>query len=171
MSTSTPPTTGARATGLLATVIAATLCTMPARGAESPGDYMDLAETTGYIPTLGKALAAAGLADALRGPARFTLFAPTEAAFARLPPGVLDDLLEPANRDRLRRLLLGFVVVGDVPRDSLGSVGQLRNLQGDTIELTNGPTGLAANGARVLAEIETRNGVIHMTDTVVLPPG
>jgi uncharacterized surface protein with fasciclin (FAS1) repeats len=139
-------------------------------GPEDEG--MDLAVTTGYMPTFGKAVGAAGLGDVLAAPGPLTLFAPTEAAFARLAPGVLDELLRPENRARLRALLLNHVVAGNLPAASLGGGARLLTLDGGTLEVTSGANGLAVDGALVTgADVGTRNGVIHFIDRVLVPPG
>jgi uncharacterized surface protein with fasciclin (FAS1) repeats len=135
-------------------------------------DSLDLAVVTGYMPTFGKAVGAAGLADELSGPGPFTLFAPTEAAFARLPPGILDELLRPENQDRLRALLRGHQVAGSRPAASLAAGAALRTLDGGTLDLATGPGGLTVNGARVTSvDVGARNAVIHFIDRVLLPPG
>ncbi len=157
--------------GLLALALAATGTV--ASAAPSPADdWLDLAVTSDYMPSLGKAVVAAGLGDTLSGPGPFTLFAPTEAAFARLPPGVLEELLRPENRARLRGLLLHHLVAADLPAASLSDGARLRTLDGSTLELTSGAGGLAVNGARVTgADVGARNGVIHFIDRVLVPPG
>ena len=171
----TPP---ARA-GLLALALATTgsLATAAPASEWPAGDGMDLAVTTDYLPTLGTAVAAAGLGDILAGPGPFTLFAPTEAAFARLPPGVLAELLLPQNRARLRALLLnhvvsGHVVAGDLSAAGLGGGARLQTLDGGTLEVTSNAGGLAVNGARIRSvDVGTRNGVIHVIDQVLITPG
>lgn len=140
-------------------------------GNSSDGNYMDMAVATGYIPTLGRALAAAGLVENLRGPGAYTLFAPSEAAFARLPPGALDDLLKPENRARLRSLLLGHMVSGALPPSVPGSTVRLPNESGSALEVASGAAGLTVNGVRVGASVLTANGTIHMIDAVLLPSG
>ena len=166
----TPP---ARA-GLLALALATTgsLATAAPASEWPAGDGMDLAVTTDYLPTLGTAVAAAGLGDILAGPGPFTLFAPTEAAFARLPPGVLAELLLPQNRARLRALVLHHVVAGNLPAAGLGGGARLQTLDGGTLEVTSTAGGLAVNGARIRSvDVGTRNGVIHVIDQVLIPPG
>lgn len=144
----------------------------PALLAGAADDGMDLAVTTGYMPTLGRAVAAAGLLDTLAGPGPFTLFAPTEAAFARLPAGTLDELLRPENRARLRALLANHLVPGNRPADSLGNGAWLRTLDGATLEVAAGADGLTVAGARVTSvDVGTRNAVIHFIDRVLVPPG
>lgn len=159
---------------LLAATLAATgavaSAAPPAAGSDE--DWMDLAQATGYMPTLGQALRAAGLVEALGQPGPFTLFAPTEAAFARLPPGTLDELLRPENQGRLRALLLGHLVAGDRPAASLAGGARLQTLEGGTLEIAPGADGLAVNGARVTgADVATGNAVIHFIDRVLVPEG
>lgn len=158
---------------LLAIALAATITAASAApSARTDGDWMDLAQTTGYMPTLGQALRAAGLVEALGQPGPFTLFAPTEAAFARLPPGTLDELLRPENQGRLRALLLGHLVAGDRPAASLAGGARLQTLEGGTLEIAPGEDGLTVNGARVTgADVATGNAVIHFIDRVLVPEG
>ncbi|MBL8200639.1 MAG: fasciclin domain-containing protein [Chromatiales bacterium] len=170
----TLPLAPAPRAGLLAIALAASAAV--ASAAPSPAgqdaDWMTLAVTTGYMPTLGRAVAAAGLVADLAGPGPFTLFAPTEAAFARLPPGVLEELLQPENQPRLRALLLGHLVAGDRPAASLGNGASLDALNGGTLAVSAGPGGLTVNGARVTSvDVGTRNAVIHFIDQVLIPPG
>ena len=172
MSTTPAP----RATLALALAVTLAVNSGLATAAPSPAgpedEGMDLAVTAGYMPTFGKAAAAAGLGDILGGAGPLTLFAPTEAAFARLAPGVLDELLRPENRARLRALLLNHVVAGSRPAASLGGGAPLQALGGGTLEVTSGANGLAVNGAGITgADVGTRNGVIHFIDQVLLPPG
>jgi len=153
-------------------VAASSLATAATSSAWTAGDGMNLAMTTDYMPTLGRAVAAAGFGDTLGGRGPFTFFAPTEAAFARLPPGVLADLLLPQNRERLRALLRNHTVAGDLPATGLAGGARLRNLDGGTLEVTSDADGLAVNGARIRSvDVGASNGVIHFIDEVLVPPG
>ncbi|MFK8052299.1 MAG: fasciclin domain-containing protein [Woeseiaceae bacterium] len=129
------------------------------------------AQSAGQFETLIAAASAAGLADVLANDGPFTVFAPTDAAFAALPDGTVASLLEPANKDKLARILKFHVLAGKV-----GSGALADGISVDT--LANAPAGIAASeggftieGASIVAtDIEASNGVIHVIDRVILPP-
>ncbi|PPJ62403.1 fasciclin domain-containing protein [Cuspidothrix issatschenkoi] len=128
-----------------------------------------LANDNGSFKTLVKALTAAGLIDTLQGEGPFTIFAPTDAAFAKLPQDALQDLLKPENKEVLIKVLTYHVVSGKVLSSDLKS-GEVKSLQGDpiTVEVNNG---VQVNDATVTkADIEGSNGVIHQIDNLILPP-
>ena len=128
-----------------------------------------LANDNGSFKTLVKALTAAGLIDTLQGEGPFTIFAPTDAAFAKLPQDALQDLLNPENKEVLIKVLTYHVVSGKVLSSDLKS-GEVKSLQGDpiTVEVNNG---VQVNDATVTkADIEGSNGVIHQIDNLILPP-
>ena len=119
--------------------------------------------------TLVSALRAADLVDALGGPGPFTVFAPNNAAFAKLPPGTLEDLLKPENKKQLSKILKNHVVEGKVMAADVQS-GMVKTLNGQKVEVAveNGKVGFG--GAQVIGtDLEASNGVIHVIDTVVLP--
>lgn len=120
--------------------------------------------------TLVAALEAAGLVEALSGEGPFTVFAPTNAAFAALPAGTLDDLLKPENKETLTAVLTYHVVAGKVMAADVVTLTEATSLQGDTIMVTASDAGVKVDAANVTAtDIEAANGVIHVIDAVILP--
>jgi len=141
---------------------------VPAR-ADAPGTIVEVAVGAGSFKTLVAAVKAAGLAEALSGPGPFTVFAPTDDAFAKLPPGTVDALLKPENKAKLKAILLYHVVAGKVLSTDL-KAGSVKTLNGEdvTIDLSGGAP--KVNDATVIkADIPASNGVIHVIDTVLLP--
>lgn len=133
-------------------------------------DIVDTAVAAGQFTTLVAALQAAGLVDTLKGAGPFTVFAPTDAAFAALPAGTVENLLKPENKDQLVAVLTYHVVPGKVmSADIAGKSMQVASVQGSnlSIDATNGVK--IDNANVVTADIETDNGVIHVIDAVVLP--
>ncbi|MFN6033247.1 MAG: fasciclin domain-containing protein, partial [Dolichospermum sp.] len=129
-----------------------------------------LANANGSFKTLIKALTAAGLTDTLQGDGPFTIFAPTDAAFAKLPQDAVRDLLKPENKQILRQVLTYHVVSGKVLSSDLKS-GDLKSLQGDPISIKVNSNGVEVNDAKVTkADIQGSNGVIHQIDNLILPP-
>ena len=114
---------------------------------------------------------AAGLEETLRSPGPFTVFAPTDDAFAALPEGTVEDLLMPENQDQLVAILTYHVVPGTVmAADAAGSVVELETAQGDFLTVDGTGDGVTVNGANVVtADIEADNGVIHVIDAVIIP--
>jgi len=159
------------AVALLATLTSVAFSTNQAHAQSMSGssDIVDTAVSAGQFNTLATALQAAGLVDTLKGPGPFTVFAPTDAAFAKLPPGTLDSLL--ANPDQLRAVLTYHVVAG---ADSAADVSMLQRattVEGEdvTIKAANGT--VQVNDATVTTpDIMASNGVIQVIDTVLLPP-
>ena len=133
-------------------------------------DIVDTAVAAGSFTTLAKALQAAGLVETLKGPGPFTVFAPTDEAFAKLPPGTLEDLLEPANKAKLQRILTYHVVPGRVMAADVVKLSSARAVSGDTIPLATRNSVVTVGGARVVkTDIVASNGVIHVIDAVILP--
>jgi len=133
-------------------------------------DIVDTAVGAGNFTTLVAAVQAAGLVDTLKGEGPFTVFAPTDAAFAALPAGTVDNLLLPENKDQLVAVLTYHVVPGKVMSTDLTEGMMAKTVQGGevTITLDGGPK---VNGAVISGpDIETTNGVIHVIDSVILPP-
>ncbi|WP_414552721.1 fasciclin domain-containing protein [Anabaena sp. CCY 0017] len=129
-----------------------------------------LAESSPNFTTLTAALKAAGLTDALQGGDNLTVFAPTNAAFAKLPQDAVRDLLKPENKEILLKLLTYHVVSGTVLSTDLSS-GEVKSLEGGAIKVTVSPSGVMVNDANVVqADIKGSNGVIHAIDQVILPP-
>ncbi len=132
------------------------------------GTIVDVAVADGRFTTLVAALQAAGLDSALRGNGPFTVFAPTDAAFAALPAGTVEALL--ADIPTLQSILLYHVVPGKVLSDEVVSLGGLATLQGGSVRITVNENGVFINDAAVIiTDIETYNGVIHVIDTVLIP--
>ena len=122
------------------------------------------------VTTLVKAVQAAELVDALQQPGPFTVFAPTNDAFAKLPPGTIEELLKPENKEKLQAILLYHVHGGEAIRSADLKPGKLTTLNGKPVEiLVDGPT-IMVNGATVTkSDVVATNGVIHWLDTVILP--
>jgi uncharacterized surface protein with fasciclin (FAS1) repeats len=133
-------------------------------------DIVDTAIGNENFTTLVAALKAAGLVDILKGDGPFTVFAPTNAAFAKLPAGTLENLLKPENKDQLIAVLTYHVVSGKVMSGDLaGKKLSATTVQGTSIDI-DATDGVKVNNATVTtADIETDNGVIHVIDTVILP--
>ena len=133
-------------------------------------DVVDTAVSAGNFKTLVAAVQAAGLVDTLKGKGPFTVFAPTDEAFAKLPAGTVDDLLKPENKDKLVAVLTYHVVPGKVmAADLAGKEMKVKTVQGSEVSI-NGKDGVTVDGAKVIqADIVTDNGVIHVIDAVILP--
>ncbi|MBE9180498.1 fasciclin domain-containing protein [Oculatella sp. LEGE 06141] len=137
----------------------------------SEGTIVDIASTAGNFETLTAALTAAGLTDVLAGEGPYTVFAPTDAAFAALPEGTVEELLKPENREALIQVLTYHVVPGTVTSDQLSS-GDVDTVEGSPVTVTVDDDMVMVNEATVTqADIEASNGVIHVIDQVILPPG
>lgn len=157
--------------------VAATVISIAAGSANSYAadkDVVDTAVAAGQFKTLAAALTAAGLVDTLKGPGPFTVFAPTDAAFAKLPAGTLDSLLKPENKAKLTAILTYHVVPGRVmSNDVKGAETDAKTAQGSDVSVDGLQwwTGVKVNNAKVTtADVEASNGVIHVIDTVLLPP-
>ena len=154
------------------TLIAALAAIPLAFGAVSAkaADIVDTAVSAGNFETLVAAVKAAGLVETLKGEGPFTVFAPTDEAFAKLPAGTVEDLLKPENKDKLIGILTYHVVPGKVMSgDIAGKKEMVETVQGGklSVDATNG---VKVDEAMVTkADIETSNGVIHVIDAVVLP--
>jgi uncharacterized surface protein with fasciclin (FAS1) repeats len=142
----------------------------PAEDEAELGTIVDVASATEGFETLVAAVVAAGLAETLSGEGPFTVFAPTDEAFAALPEGLLEKLLLEENRDVLVSILTYHVVAGTVLAADVTD-GDVATVEGSTVALaTTG--GVTVNGANVvLADVLASNGVIHVIDAVILPPG
>lgn len=132
-------------------------------------DIVDTAVSVGSFGTLVAAVQAAGLVDTLKGDGPFTVFAPTDEAFAALPNGTVEELLKPENKAKLVSILTYHVVPGKVLSTDLSNNMMATTVQGSDIAImTQG--GVTINGAKVVsADIATSNGVIHVIDAVILP--
>ncbi|WP_439153990.1 fasciclin domain-containing protein [Yoonia sp.] len=136
----------------------------------SEPDIVDIAVSNGNFNTLVAAVTAADLVETLKGDGPFTVFAPTDDAFAKLPAGTVESLLLPENKDQLVAILTYHVVPGAVTSDQLaGQRLNVATVQGDTVHV-DGTDGVTVNDASVTtADIIASNGVIHVIDTVLLP--
>jgi uncharacterized surface protein with fasciclin (FAS1) repeats len=147
------------------TLIASVLAAGLAFGAQAK-DIVDTAVSAGNFKTLAAALTAAGLIDTLRGPGPFTVFAPTDAAFAKIPKADLDALLK--DKAKLTAVLTYHVVPGKVMAADV-KAGNVKTVQGSDLAITT-TGGVMVNNAKVVStDIAADNGVIHVIDTVVIP--
>ena len=133
-------------------------------------DIVDTAVAAGSFNTLVAAVQAAGLVETLQGEGPYTVFAPTDEAFAALPDGTLETLLKPENKDQLVAILTYHVIPGKVmSSDVSGKQLSVATAQGSDVYV-NGMSGVTVGGARVTqANVETDNGVIHVIDQVIIP--
>jgi uncharacterized surface protein with fasciclin (FAS1) repeats len=135
-----------------------------------PKDVVDTAMAAGSFKTLAAALQAAGLVDTLKGPGPFTVFAPTDDAFAKLPPGTIEELLKPENKDKLVSILTYHVVAGKVTAAQVMKMTSAKTVNGQLLAITaNGGTVMVDNAKVIKADILCSNGVIHVIDSVIMP--
>ncbi|QDP00161.1 fasciclin domain-containing protein [Thalassotalea sp. PS06] len=133
-------------------------------------DIVDVAASNDDFSTLVAAVQAAGLVDTLKGDGPFTVFAPTNEAFAKLPEGTVDSLLLPENKDKLVAILTYHVVPGKVLAADVVDLNSATTVQGGDIAIKADSGGVMVDGANVVAtDIEASNGVIHVIDTVIMP--
>lgn len=152
----------------LALTVAASFLSAPAFAQDK--DIVDTAVAAGNFTTLTAALTAAGLVDTLKGAGPFTVFAPTDAAFAALPAGTVEDLLKPENKDKLVAILTYHVLPGKVMSSDLTEGLKAKTVNGAEVTITL-EGGAKVNGAVIsTADIAASNGVIHVIDSVILPP-
>ena len=138
--------------------------------AAAKADIVATAEGAGQFKTLLAAVKAADLESTLKGPGPFTVFAPTDDAFAKLPAGTVEGLLEPKNKEKLKAVLTYHVVSGNVPSSEAVKLTSAKTVNGKELRLAAKGGGLEVNGAKVVkADIMASNGVIHVIDKVVLP--
>lgn len=149
---------------------ASTFLAAPALADGHAKDIVDTAVGAGSFTTLVAAVQAAGLVDTLKGAGPFTVFAPTDDAFAKLPAGTVENLLKPENKPLLTAILTYHVVPGKVMSTDLSNGMKAATVQGGEITImTEG--GVKVNDATVVtADIAATNGVIHVIDTVIMPP-
>jgi len=147
------------------------LMTGAAARAQQARDIVDTAVAARSFTTLAKALTAADLVATLKGPGPFTVFAPTDEAFAKLPAGTLDNLLKPENKAMLRRVLTYHVVPGTVMAADVVKVSSATAVSGDKLSIKVSGSTVTVDKARIVkTDIVASNGVIHVLDTVLLPP-
>jgi uncharacterized surface protein with fasciclin (FAS1) repeats len=154
----------------IATAAAAVLTLAAARTARAQDqDIVETAVAAGSFTTLAKALTAAGLVETLKGTGPFTVFAPTDEAFARLPAGALDRLL--ADKAQLRRVLLYHVVPGRVTAAEVVKLTSAKTAAGPSARVMVHGGGAMIDGANVVkADVAASNGIIHVIDAVLMPP-
>jgi len=141
-----------------------------AAAAADTRDLVDTAVAAGSFKTLAKALTAADLVPTLKGAGPFTVFAPTDEAFAKLPAGTLEMLLKPENKAKLQRILTYHVVAGKVTAADVVKLHSAKAVSGDTIAIASNGSGVTVDGAHVVkTDIGASNGVIHVIDAVILP--
>ncbi len=135
-------------------------------------DIVDTAVKAGSFTVLVAAVKAAGLVDTLKGDGPFTVFAPTDAAFAKLPEGTIETLLKPENKQMLADILTYHVVSGKVNAKDVVKLDSAKTVQGNNVHIMvkNGGVVLNDNSNVVKTDIATSNGVIHVIDTVIMPP-
>lgn len=134
-------------------------------------DIVDTAVAAGSFKTLAAALGAASLVDTLKGAGPFTVFAPTDEAFAKLPAGTVEMLLKPENKDKLTSILTYHVVAGAVPAEAAMKLKEATALNKKTLKLEVKDGALFLNASKVTtADVACSNGVIHIIDTVLMPP-
>jgi uncharacterized surface protein with fasciclin (FAS1) repeats len=133
-------------------------------------DIVDTAVGAGSFKTLVAAVQAAGLVDTLKGDGPFTVFAPTDDAFAKLPAGTVESLVKPENRDKLVAILTYHVVPGKVTSGEVVKLTSAKTAQGSTIDIAVEDGKVKIDNATVVkADIECSNGVVHVIDSVILP--
>ena len=166
-----------KATALLASLtVAALLAPAPghsqiaAAHAHTP-DIVDVAASAGSFNTLVAAVKAAGLVETLKGEGPFTVFAPTDEAFAKLPPGTVESLLEPENKAKLRAILTYHVVPGKVLAKDVVGLKSAKTVQGQALSVEVQGSSVKVDNANVIkTDVMAQNGVIHVIDAVILPP-
>ena len=154
-------------TALLA--IAAPFRAISAESASSQKDIVAVAASAGCFNTLVAAVRAAGLVETLQGAGPFTVFAPTDEAFAKLPKGTLEDLLKPENKAKLVAILTYHVVAGKVMAADVKTM-KAKTVNGKELEIVVADGGVTVNNAKVIkTDVAASNGVIHIIDTVLIP--
>ena len=154
-----------------ATVIGLALASSTAFSADANQDIVDTAVSAGQFKTLAAALSAAGLVETLKGAGPFTVFAPTDDAFAKLPAGTVEELLKPENKSKLTAILTYHVVAGNVMAADVVKLTEAKTLNGMMVKVkVNGDTVMINDATVTSADIAASNGVIHVIDSVLLPP-
>lgn len=143
-----------------------------AKTAMASADVVDTAVAAGQFTTLAAALKAAGLVDTLKGDGPFTVFAPTDAAFAALPAGTVENLLKPENKQQLIAVLTYHVVPGKVEAAQVVGLDSAPTVNGQALTVRTAGGNVTVDQARVIkTDVQARNGVIHVIDKVLLPKG
>jgi uncharacterized surface protein with fasciclin (FAS1) repeats len=132
-------------------------------------DLVAVASGADNFKTLVAAVKAAGLVETLQGKGPFTVFAPTDAAFDKLPPGTVEDLLKPENRDKLIAILKYHVIAGKVMAADVKTM-EVKTVEGQSLKLVVSADGVTVDNAKVVkTDVMADNGVIHVIDTVIIP--
>lgn len=151
-----------------ALAVTSAVAAMPAKAA----DIVDVAASNESFTTLVAAVQAAGLVETLKGEGPFTVFAPTDEAFAALPDGTVESLLKPENKDQLIAVLTYHVVPGKVMAADVVKLDEAATVQGQSVDIKVKGSKVMIDGAKVIqTDITTTNGVIHVIDSVILPQG
>ncbi len=157
----------------VASITLASFAFMPLAHADGHGmkkDIVDVAVANGSFTTLVAAVQAAGLVDTLKSAGPFTVFAPTDAAFAKLPAGTVEMLLKPENKDKLSAILTYHVVSGKVMAADAMKLDSAATVQGQMLTISTSYGNVMINDAKVVAaDVKAKNGVIHVIDTVLMP--
>jgi len=154
----------------VALAIALVFVAAPAQAGMAKKDIVDTAVEAGSFSTLVAAVKAAGLVETLKGDGPFTVFAPTDEAFAKLPDGTVENLLKPENKDQLVSILTYHVVPGKVmSSDIAGKALEAETVEGSSLSIDATDGVMVDNATVVQADVEASNGVIHVIDTVVMP--
>ena len=141
-------------------------------GSMAAQDIVDTAVSAGQFNTLVAAVKAAGLVETLKSEGPFTVFAPTDDAFAKLPAGTVESLLKPENKDKLVAILTYHVVPGKVMAADVVKLNSAKTVQGQNVKIKAASGSVMVDGATVIkTDIVTTNGVIHVIDSVILPQG
>ena len=149
---------------------ALTLSAAAVQAQDTNKDIVDTAVAAGSFQTLAKALQAADLVETLKGKGPYTVFAPTDEAFGKLPAGTLNDLLKPENKQKLQRILSYHVVPGRVSSADVVKLHTAKAASGDTIDIkANGGTVMVDSARVVKTDVQASNGIIHVIDSVILP--
>ena len=142
----------------------------PSKDAAAGKDIVDTAVSAGQFKTLAAALKAAGLVDTLKGEGPFTVFAPTDDAFAKLPKGTVEDLLKPENKEKLKAILTYHVAPARAMSSDLKDGQAVKTVNGKeiTVKIDGGKV-MAGNAQVIMPDVAASNGVIHVIDTVLMP--
>lgn len=155
---------------VVALTAALALSTFAGSAKAANADIVDIAASAGSFNTLVAAVKAAGLVDTLKGEGPFTVFAPTDEAFAKLPAGTVDELLKPENRGKLTAILTYHVVPGRVTANQVVTLTEAKTVQGQSVKIAVRNGNVMVDGAKVIkTDIMGSNGVIHVIDSVILP--
>ena len=144
--------------------------TFSVAGKHDSKDIVDTAVSAGQFNTLAAALTAAGLVETLKSPGPFTVFAPTDEAFAKLPEGTVEDLLKPENKDKLIAILTYHVVPGEVGSAEVVKLTEAKTVNGEMVDIKVVDSKVMIDNATVIKpDVKAKNGVVHVIDTVLIP--